>query len=159
MAYLIDGNNLLGHISAYALKDKGGRASLIGRLLSFQRMTGKRIHLVFDGRPPGDETRIEVNSKFTILYPEPGGNADLLIKERIGNQNDKRHFFVVTTDRDLRDFAKAHGVKSLTCLEFNRELKKVLREYGREKEMEKTFTFPSPLEVNLWKDVFRDKKR
>lgn len=114
---------------------------------------------MFDGRPPGDETRIEVNLKFTILYPEPGGNADLLIKERLRNQADKRHFFVVTTDRELRDFAKAHGVKSLTCPEFNRELKKALREHRKEKEMEKTFTFPSPLEVTLWKDVFHEKKR
>ena len=51
MAYLIDGNNLLGRIAPHELREPAGRDGLVVRLLAFQRVTRARIHLVFDGNP------------------------------------------------------------------------------------------------------------
>ncbi len=83
MAYLIDGNNLLGRIAPHELREKGGRDGLVVRLLAFQRVTRARIHLVFDGNPEQTPTDVPVNPKFTIHYPGEGGSADDVIRDMI----------------------------------------------------------------------------
>ena len=40
---------------------------------------------------------------------------------------------------------------------FARELKAALKERKKQKEMEKRADFPSPLEINLWDEVFKSK--
>jgi len=158
MAYLIDGNNLIGHLKAGAgVGDPENRAELMATLLDFQQVRRTKIILVFDGRPPDEGPRIEVNPKFAILSPEPGESADAVIQRLILRQADKRRFFVVSSDREIRDFARAHGVRDLSAAEFGRELRKALRERRNRKEVRKTTESPSPLEVRLWGEVFRKK--
>jgi len=159
MAYLIDGNNLIGHLKeGSGVGDPASRAELAAKLLAFQRVRRTKIILVFDGRPPDEGPRIEVNPKFTILSPEAGESADDVIRKRILRQADKRRFFVVSSDREIRDFAKARGIRDLGAAEFGRELKKALREQRNRKEMRKPVESPSPLEVRLWGEVFRTKR-
>ncbi len=52
MAYLIDGNNLLGHVYAGFHRDPAHRSALVGKLQAFQRQTRTRVILVFDGVAP-----------------------------------------------------------------------------------------------------------
>ncbi len=101
MPYLIDGNNLIGHIPDLSLADRESRLLLVSRL---------------------------------------------------------RRFFVVSSDRDVRDFARQHGAKSITCADFHRELKGALREYRKAAELEKNEEPPTPLEVRQWGDIFETKK-
>jgi predicted RNA-binding protein with PIN domain len=158
MAYLIDGNNLLGRIAPHELREKGGREGLVGRLLAFQRVTRTRIHLVFDGNPEETPTTIEVNAKFTIHYPGAGGSADDVIRDMILEQADKRRFFVVTSDRALRDLAKKRGLEVLTSDDFARDLKAAIKEGKKRRELEKRAEAPTSLEVKLWDEVFRSKQ-
>jgi predicted RNA-binding protein with PIN domain len=159
MAYLIDGNNLIGHLKEGAgVGEPGSRAEITAKLLVFQQVRRTKIILVFDGRPPDEGSGIEVNPKFSILSPEPGESADDVIQQRILRQADKRRFFVVSSDREIRDFARAHGVRDLSAAEFGRELRKALREQRNRKEMRKASESPSPLEVRLWGEVFQMKK-
>ncbi len=158
MAYLIDGNNLLGRVAAHELRERTGRDGLVVRLLAFQRVTRSRILLVFDGRPPGEDALVAVNAKFTIHYPEPGESADDVIKDIIDRQTDKRRFFVVSSDREIRDFSRKAGVKPVTSEEFARELKAGLKERRKQRELEKHDQAPTDLEVDLWKEVFKSKR-
>jgi len=157
MAYLVDGNNLLGRISPEELRDRRGRDGLIVRLLAFQKVIPRRIILVFDGKPDGELTEVRVNDKFTIHYPGEGSTADDVIKHFIDHQTDKRKFFVVSSDRDIKDFAKARGIESIGSDDFYRQLKKALRERKEQKEMEKWAEEPSSLEIKLWDEVFKSK--
>jgi len=157
MAYLIDGNNLLGRIAPHELRERDGRSGLVGRLLAFQKVTRARIHLVFDGNPEPDRTSITVNPKFTVFYPGAGESADDVIHDAILALADRKRFFVVSSDRRIRDFAKANGVASVTSDDFARELKTALKERKKEKEMEKWVDSPSPLEIDLWDEVFKAK--
>ncbi|MGA2363251.1 MAG: NYN domain-containing protein [Candidatus Aminicenantales bacterium] len=157
MAYLIDGNNLLGRIAPHELKERSGREGLVGRLLGFQKVTHSRIHLVFDGNPERERTAVAVNPKFTILYPGEGQSADDVIEDVILRLTDRRRFFVVSSDRAIRECAKANGVTAVTSEVFARELKTALKERKKQKEMEKRVEAPSPLEVNLWDEVFKSK--
>lgn len=157
MAYLIDGNNLLGRIAPHELREPGGREGLVARLLAFQRVTRTRIHLVFDGSPEPEPTVHVVNPKFTIHFPGHGRNADDVIGELITRQTDRRRFFVVSSDRAIRGLAKSKGLRSVSSDEFAREVKKALRERRDQRAMEKKVEDASPLEVDLWDEVFRSK--
>ncbi|HUU38742.1 MAG TPA: NYN domain-containing protein [Candidatus Desulfaltia sp.] len=160
MAYLIDGNNLLGHLFPGEIRNPGSRYALVSKLLAFQRWKRSRIHLVFDG--PADDRLLEISrrrQKLLILFPPPGQRADEIIKDRIAGQTDIRHFFVVTSDRELAAVAKASGIKTLRVQEFAAHLKKVLREHRAEAELQrKPPAHPlSALELGLWLDAFGEK--
>lgn len=157
MAYLIDGNNLLGRVAPHELRETGGRDGLVVRLLAFQRVTRARIHLVFDGNPEQTPTDVPVNPKFTIHFPGAGGSADDIIREIIGRQTDRRRFFVVSSDRAIRELAKTSGLEPVKSETFAAELKTALREGKKRRELEKRVEAPSPLEIDLWDEVFKSK--
>ena len=157
MAYVIDGNNLLGRIAPHELRERGGREGLVVRLLAYQRVTRARIHLVFDGNPEETPTAITVNPKFTIHYPGAGGSADDVIRDMILRQTDRRRFFVVTSDRALRELAKKRGIEAVTSDTFARELKAAIKEGKKRRELDKRTETPSSLEIELWDEVFKSK--
>ncbi|OGD15866.1 MAG: hypothetical protein A2V76_05050 [Candidatus Aminicenantes bacterium RBG_16_63_14] len=157
MAYLIDGNNLLGRIAPHELREKTGREGLVVRLLAYQRVTHARIHLVFDGNPEPTPTDVPVNPKFTIHYPGEGESADDVIRDMIVRQTDRRRFFVVSSDRAIRELAKKRGLEPVTSDVFARELKAAIKEGKKRRELEKRTEAPSPLEVDLWDEVFKSK--
>jgi predicted RNA-binding protein with PIN domain len=157
MAYLIDGNNLLGRIAPHELREPAGREGLVARLLAFQRVTRARIHLVFDGNPDVSPTDIVVNPKFTIHYPGEGGSADDVIRDMIARQTDRRRFYVVSSDRAIRDEAKKKGLGPVTSEVFARELKAAIKEGKKRRELEKRLEIPTGLEIDLWDEVFRPK--
>jgi predicted RNA-binding protein with PIN domain len=157
MAYLIDGNNLLGRIAPNELREKLGRDGLVVRLLAYQRVTRARIRLVFDGPADQTPTDVPVNAKFTVHYPGEGQTADDLIREMIARQTDRRRFFVVSSDRAIRELARKRGLESVTSDVFARELKAAIKEGKKRRELEKRTEAPSALEVELWDEVFKSK--
>ncbi len=157
MAYLIDGNNLLGRIAPHELRERSGRDGLVARLLAFQRVTRTRIRLVFDGNPDEKPTDIVVNPKFTIHYPGEGQSADDVIRDMVLRQTDRRRFFVVSSDRAIRELAKKKGIEAVTSDTFARELKAAIKEGKKRRELEKRTEIPTGLEIDLWDEVFRTK--
>jgi predicted RNA-binding protein with PIN domain len=158
MAYLIDGNNLLGHIYAGFHRDPAHRAVLVRKLQTFQRQTRTRVILVFDGAAPADFPA-PGKEKFSILFPPAGESADALIVDYIERHRDRRNLFVVSSDREIRAIAREAGAESLRCDEFHRELKKILRESRTAREMDKIEETASALEIELWTEAFARKKR
>lgn len=159
MAYLIDGNNLLGFSFPGEHRDPENKRILIRKLLAFQRQTRSRVILVFDGRPVEDLVGMHSpKDKFEILYPEQGEKADSVIKEILAGRSDLRDMFVVSSDREIRTFAVSRGAKSLTCEAFQAKLGKVLKERKSAREMNKYVRGPTSLEVHLWEDVFKKSK-
>ena len=157
MAYLIDGNNLLGRIAPQELRERTGRDGLVVRLLAFQRVTRARIHLVFDGNPEPTPTDVPVNAKFVVHYPGEGQSADDVIRDMIARQTDRRRFFVVSSDRAIRELAKKSGLESVTSDVFARELKATIKEGKKRRELDKRTEVPSSLEIDLWDEVFKSK--
>jgi len=156
MAYVIDGNNFLGYAFPGQHRDPENRRALVRKLLAFVRFSRVRVVLVFDG-PASDEiaemTRGE--ARLRVQYAPEGGSADDAIFGLIERQKDRRHLAVVSTDREIRGFAKESGAGLvLTCREFEGRLKRTLGERKAFKEMEKPALNPSKLEVGLWLSVF-----
>jgi len=97
------------------------------------------------------------NKKFHLLYPPFDQNADQIIKEIILKQTDLRRFFVVSSDREIKNFAKAKRAKVIGCEEFNRKLEKILKKNKKAQEGRKKVSSLSPLEVNQWLEIFKNK--
>jgi predicted RNA-binding protein with PIN domain len=158
MAYLIDGNNFLGLTVAPVYRDPQHRYDLVRKLLIFQRLTRSRIILVFDGPPDPHLEGEEFDGRsFNVLFPPRGLTADALIKELLDARRDLRHFFLVSSDRELKSAARSRGATVLACGEFNAMLKEALKKNRSLREMSKTAEKPSPLEVGLWSDLFAKK--
>jgi predicted RNA-binding protein with PIN domain len=159
MAYLIDGNNFIGHTSPYELRAPRSKYSLIAKLLIFNKIHKVKIIVVFDGSPDPEITDQNFPDKsLTVFYPDIGQNADSIIKDIISKRARARRFFVVSSDREIKDYARMNGVKPLSCEEFNKQLKAALKENKELKEMDKETSFPSPLEINHWVDIFKKKR-
>ncbi len=65
---------------------------------------------------------------------------------------------MVSSDREIRSFARAKGAKSLSSKEFSRELKAALKEDKSLQDLEKKVKSLSPLEVDHWLKIFKGKK-
>lgn len=159
MAYLIDGNNFIGYSSPAELRDPLSKHRLVSKLQRFQRQKRTRILVVFDGNPDPDFVDERFRRKlFSVIFPSFDQDADEAIKEIISKETDLRRFFVVSSDREIKNFAKAKGAKPLSCKEFARELKSALKEHRESQAEEKKVPPPSSFEINQWLKIFKKKK-
>lgn len=159
MAYLIDGNNLIGYLWPSRLRDPKSKYILISQLLIFKRLKKTKIYLIFDGPPLPDMEIDKLQKKsLTVIFPALEENADQVIKRIIEKQTYLRRFFVVSSDREIRRFTKAKGAKSIDSREFRRLLKTSLKEYRKSLEMKKEEIILSPLEVDQWREIFERRK-
>lgn len=159
MAYLIDGNNLIGYLWPSRLRDPKSKYILISQLLIFKRLKKTKIYLIFDGPPLPDMEIDKLQKKsLAVIFPALEENADQVIKRIIEKQTYLRRFFVVSSDREIRRFTKAKGAKSIDSREFRRLLKTSLKEYRKSLEMKKEEIILSPLEVDQWREIFERRK-
>ena len=93
-----------------------------------------------------------------MIFPSFDQNADEVIKKIISKQTDLRRFFVVSSDREIKNFARKKGAKSLSCKDFERELKSILKEHRESRADEKNVSPPSSFEIDQWLKIFKDKK-
>ncbi len=159
MAYLIDGNNFIGHTSSYERRDIRSKYSLVAKLLIFNKIRKAKIIIVFDGPPDPEITDQKFPKRsLMILYPDVGQNADGIIKDIISQRARERRFYVVSSDREIKDYARKNGLKPLTCKEFNKQLKTAIKEHKNLIEMDKETYHPTPLEINHWADIFKENR-
>lgn len=158
MAYLIDGNNFIGYEDPQSLIDPEGRRRLLSKLQIFRRIRRTKVLLVFDG-PPDPDLKVESsgNKPLLLIYPEREQSADDVIKAIVTRQKDFRRFFVVSSDRELQEFARSKGARILSCPEFSRQLRDVLKINRKRREMEKNVEAPSQLEIDLLSDLLKRK--
>lgn len=157
MAYLIDGNNLLGTLFPGHHRDPENKRKLVRRLIAFQRSRRSRLILVFDGIASADaEAMAASQERFDIVHPPPGESADAAIREILEGMSDLRKLVVVSSDREIRSFARLKGATLMAGREFRSELNRTLKARRSEKEMEKNESDPTSLEVRLWSQLFKE---
>jgi len=137
------------------LSDPGSRQRLVMQLALFQGIKKTKIILVFDGPIDLDLAGKDFLGKdFAILWPDREESADSLIKKLIKKQTDLRHLYVVSSDRDILDFARKNRAKTLNCEEFRKRLRTAWKKHKESQAMEKEDTALTSLEVNHWLDIF-----
>ena len=108
MAYIIDGNNVMGQTPGWHRDPAAARRRLLDRVAAFARIKKARITIVFDGAPDRDLPDSSGYRGVRVLYADRGSDADSRIERVVEASRDRRGLTVVTSDRRL-----AHAVRSL----------------------------------------------
>ncbi len=158
MPYIIDGNNLIGSSPDISLDDKDSRKKIIYILKKYQEVKNNNIIVIFDGEPDIILNRENLKNKFTIIYPKYGDSADDEIKKIINNYNNFKDVILVSSDRELKTYAKKKGARIINSIEFYFEVKRVYHINGKKEKLKKRINIEiSEKEVDSWMKIF-DKK-
>ncbi len=125
MEIIIDGYNLLFGSSNFSARQEelleNARNRLIEKLNQYKRERNISILIVFDGWKGGFHTQSQDMVKgIKIIYSELGVKADDVIKQII--EDSAKEIIVVSSDREIRDFAASHNIVSLSSSEFEKKI-------------------------------------
>ena len=127
MPYIIDGNNLIGTSPDIAIEDIDGREKITVLVEKFQNRKNNNVILVFDGEPKNAAYENTINGKFKVLYPRYGMSADDVIKNMLEEYTNFKDVILISSDRELKTFAKKKGAKTINSIEFYYELKRTYK--------------------------------
>jgi predicted RNA-binding protein with PIN domain len=115
---LIDGYNLIG--TAHGNLEKA-RKDLIDQLQKYSLIKEHDITLVFDGWKSGhkDQTRTKA-AHVTVIYSRLGEIADVVIRKML--TPDAKPWIVVSSDREIYDYAARKDFAAVTSDEFEDKL-------------------------------------
>ncbi len=122
---IIDGYNLIRQSNTLSCIDRQdiqmGREALIDSLASYKRIKGHRITVVFDGTDAEvfSQTKDQIKG-IDIRFSRIGEQADAVIKQLSARFREKA--LVVTSDRDVADFATLKGATPISSPEFEERL-------------------------------------
>lgn len=115
---LIDGYNLIGTAHGNL---ENARNELINQLQKYSLVKKHDITLVFDGWKSGnkDQTRTKA-AHVTIIYSRLGETADVVIRKML--TPDAKPWIVVSSDREIYDYAARKDFAAVTSDEFEDKL-------------------------------------
>ena len=121
MHLIVDGYNLIRQsdiLRGYErISLEAGRQALVRSLADYRRRRGHRITVVFDGWVGGSplEERNRAGG-MDIIYSRLGEKADEVIKRLLAKGSEE--ILVVTSDREIVNFAARRGKTSITSIAF-----------------------------------------
>jgi len=116
--YLIDGNNLLGSWGGPRDGDDR-RHEVIRRVAAFCRGRSAKATVVFDGHPLRADLAAQDLGPVSIRVPEPGNDADSVIRDLVERAARPAELIVVTSDKALYSYVKTLGAAVLRAHEWN----------------------------------------
>lgn len=132
---IIDGYNLLGALGtpSAAIGSEDAREDLLRRLATYRQQRGHAITVIFDGwqQGMGAEHR-EFRSGLEVIYSRRGERADQVIQRLARGYG--RDCAVVSSDREVSDFARRQGAFTIGAGEFAGRLDASIRSRVRIKE-------------------------
>jgi predicted RNA-binding protein with PIN domain len=126
MAYIVDGNNVMGQTPGWHRDKSKSRSALLEKLAAFARAKKARVTAVFDGEPDRAVPDGASVHGVKVLYAERGSDADTRIKRLVEASRDPRGLTVVTSDRELASAVKSMGATVVRSGEFRKQLDRVL---------------------------------
>ncbi|RPJ43402.1 MAG: hypothetical protein EHM21_11590 [Chloroflexi bacterium] len=119
---VIDGHNLVPKIPGLSLDEVDDEERLLALLQVYARVKRKKIEVFFDGAPPG-QSGIRAYGTIRAHFVQAGRTADEAIRQHlIGLKKAARNITVVSTDRQVRDNARALHAQVISSEEFAAEL-------------------------------------
>lgn len=132
MPYIIDGHNLIPKIPNVHLQDIDDEVHLVKMLQEFCRIKRKQVEVYFDNAPPGSPSARNYGSVIARFIRE-GNTADQAIRrklKRLGGE--ARNWSVVSSDREVKDAARAARAMIISAEDFASQLLEVLGDTGIE---------------------------
>jgi predicted RNA-binding protein with PIN domain len=119
---IVDGYNLLGKRGQVGPESEMAREYLLRDLMAYGQRKGHPITVVFDGWRQGQGTEHhEHRAGVQVVYSKKGERADQVI-QRLASEFG-RECAVVSSDREVADFAKAQGAFVIGAGEFEARLR------------------------------------
>lgn len=157
MPYIIDGNNLIGSMPDITLEDPGARKKIVEIVRKYQQSKNSSVIIVFDGEPDNVFHRQPLDEKFTVVYPRYGDSADDEIKRILGRYTYFKDVVLVTSDRELKTYARKKGARIINSIEFHYELRRYTRVQGIKESNQKRINAQlSDNEIDQWLKIFGD---
>jgi predicted RNA-binding protein with PIN domain len=150
MAYIVDGNNVMGQTVGWHRDKSASRWKLIRNLGVFARARKTRITVVFDGEPEPAAPDGSAVHGVKIFYAERGSNADARIERMVETSADPRGLTVVTSDRHLAFLVRSRGAKVVRSGEFRKQLDRLSEMQPQPDDGELT----DPADLNEWLRYF-----
>lgn len=126
MAYIVDGNNVMGQTPGWHRDKSRSRRALLEKLAGFARLKKARVTVVFDGGP---DTAVPEGSTFhgvKVLYAERGSDADSRIERLVETSTDPRGLTIVTSDRHLAFLVRSRGAAVIRSGDFRSQIDRLL---------------------------------
>jgi predicted RNA-binding protein with PIN domain len=122
---VIDGYNLIRQSSTLSVIEhhslEEGREALLQRLDSYKQVKHHSVTVVFDGADAGDFMEARKRWKgIKVVFSRPGELADTIIKRIVTRERER--VVVVTSDRELADFAAKYGAANMDSIEFENKM-------------------------------------
>src|SRR5689334_13248139 len=122
MAYIIDGNNVMGQTPGWHRDKASARRQLVEQLAEFARLKKARVSVVFDGEPDRLLPDSSAYRGVKVLYSERGSDADTRIQRMVESSPHARGLTVVTSDRHLAFVVRARGARVQRSGEFRKQM-------------------------------------
>ena len=133
MPVLVDGYNLLWAIGKTRHGDDSITDVELCRILSrYLKLSGEKGEIVFDGTGPPDKTGFDNISNLEIFFAGLRTDADSIIENKIKASTAPKRLTIVSSDRRLKDAARA---RKATAIKSEAFWKKVHKQLGRKKNI------------------------
>jgi len=152
MPYLIDGHNLIAALPDIRLDDPDDEAKLVIKLKGFVARKRTKCVVIFDGGLPGGASPLSSRSVTVIFASAQHSDADALLKRRMRNIRDVSGWTVVSSDREVADYARGRRLRQLSAQEFMRELQRPASSPNADDQAEKPL--PSQADVDEFMGLF-----
>ncbi|HEX8088180.1 MAG TPA: NYN domain-containing protein [Blastocatellia bacterium] len=126
MAYIVDGNNVMGQTPGWHRDKAKARRRLLEQLADFARLKKARVTVVFDGGPDPTAPEGSAFRGVKVLYADRGSDADTRIQRLVESSPDSRGIKVVTSDRRLASSVRSSGAEVIRSGEFRRQVERAL---------------------------------
>jgi predicted RNA-binding protein with PIN domain len=137
LAFIVDGNNVMGQTPGWHRDKPAARRDLVRRLADFARTKKARVTVVFDGEPDRLMPEASAFRGVKILYSDRGSDADTRIKNMVEASSDPRGLKVVTSDRHLAFLVRSRGAAVIRSGEFRRQMEEAAQSDNSEQDREK----------------------
>ncbi len=156
MTHLIDGHNLIPHISGLSLRDPDDESALVSYLQDFCRLRQKNVMVFFDQAPVG-HTGVSKRGRVTIHNVPAASTADaaiMLALKKLGKR--AKNVIVVSSDRQVQQAARAVHARVLSASAFADQLQSLESD---EPSLDPRSRLLSREEVEEWEAIFRHGNR
>jgi predicted RNA-binding protein with PIN domain len=152
---IIDGHNLLHSIvniseEAESIND----VQLCWIVSRYLRAIRKQGEIIFDGTGPRDKSQFDNIAYLEVLFAGLGSDADSVIENKIKANTAPKRLSIVSSDRRLRDAARARKATAVKSEVFWINLQKQLKRKKPIKEPEAKRVGLSESETKQWLELF-----
>lgn len=121
MRIIIDAYNVLKPLGSTDEVSDGKREKFIKNIAEYARSTGNQVTVVFDGGGYVRPTRLKEHG-IVVIYSGYRDTADDVIKKNIDDTVARSELIIVSTDRDICNYANEKRIVTMDSLVFYRYL-------------------------------------